>query len=166
MGSYILKQIITGKEPCNTGNLSGLKKDELECIAILIGVSKSGSKALLVQRIANCYEIRHMLIAYRTKDNLIGYREAIEMEKRGEDMSFLFGPDPGIEQMVKDFSGKKLRSMCRTVKCGVFGCKRQMAANLINWRDRCRRKGLKALNEAMKEIHENPRQVQLVIGYS
>ena len=145
------------------GNLAGLKKDELECIAILLAVYKSGTKVLLVKRIADCYEIRIKLAAYKAKNDLynIGYREIIEMEKRGEDTSFLFKPDPAIEQMVKSFLGKELKSMCRTVKCGAWGCKRQMAASLLAWRNRCQMKGLKAYNDAMKEIRGNPRQIQL-----
>ena len=143
------------------GNLVGMKRNELECIAILLAVPKFGTKILLVQRIVDYYEIRIRLAVYKTKQQDIGYRDIINMEKRGEDLSFLFRPDPGIEQMVKDFTGKELRSICRTVKCGTWGCKRQMAANLLSWRNRCRMRGLKAYNEAMKEIRENPRPIQL-----
>lgn len=163
MVSHLLKQIITGKEACNIDNLADLRKDELECIAILLGCPQSGTKILLAQRIVDYYKIRSRLVAYKTKNSLYGYREIIEMERQGKDLSFLFRPDPGIEQMVKDFTGKDLLSMCRIVKCGVWGCKRQKAANLLNWRNRCRKKGLQAHNEAMKEIRENPRQIQLKI---
>ena len=87
-----LTQLITKKLPCNPENLSVLKGEELECLAILLGIAKSGTKPTLIARIVTSNTIRNQLATYKTKDELynIDYHEILEMERRRNKGSMTF----------------------------------------------------------------------------
>lgn len=146
-------------------HLEKLSGKELSGLSIMLGIPKTGTKKKMIERILDCHEVRKKIGSYKLRDDQIGWREFLDREAAGEDMSFCFQADPSIEQMKADFPGKELKAMCRAVRCFAGGSKGQMVRSLLGWRNRCRGNGSRAYRQALEEVRNLPKPAQMRLAF-
>jgi hypothetical protein len=114
-------------------NLAKLSIAELQGLAKLWGAPHSGSKLELAERLLVHRKIRLCLGAY--------------------------GDDP--EALANAHKREGLRSMCDALNLWKSGSKIQLAAGLLNWRNRCRQEGQSFLAQLRAEAQSRPTQLSL-----
>ncbi len=142
--SKIVFQVFQGKN-IDTDKLSLLGTRDLRGLCILLGISKSGTKKQMVERLIACHAVRVKLSDYNTE---------------GE------AAHNSVAEMKKLYSAKDLRAMCKTVKCFLGQNKAQACLALLGWRNGCRYKGHKAVKVAREQIEAMPAPKQLVLRFA
>jgi hypothetical protein len=120
-------------ERWNEDDLAKLSTVELEVLAKLFACPSSGAKQALIVRIL---AHRHLRL------------------KLGR-----FTDDP--RPLADAYRRESLRDMCREAGIWRSGNKRQLAAGLLSWRNRCRSSGQKFLAEVRTAATSKPSQLEL-----
>ncbi|MEA3211679.1 MAG: hypothetical protein QOE70_4736 [Chthoniobacter sp.] len=120
----------------NEYELAKLTLNELQSLAILFACAKTGTKEELVTKVLAIRLIRIRVAPYESSRD-------------------------GARELTTKFDGRALRQMCKEANLWRSGNKIQLAIGLINWRDRCRREGQKALAAAQQSAASKPRQLTL-----
>jgi len=118
--SFLFTQLLerADNELWTLENLSRMKSSELRMIARIQQTPKGLPRERLILRLIRTREIRSLIACYAT-DQI------------------------GIAEMIVSFNRKQLHAMCKDMKLWRSGTKRQLAACLLSWRDRCRSEGYK-----------------------
>jgi len=120
-------------EHWNGADLQKLSMAELQGLAKLFGAPTSGSKSELAERLLTYRKIRIRLSRY----------------------------DDNAESLAQSHGRESLRSMCDALNLWKSGSKVQLAAGLLNWRNRCRVEGQTFLAEMRAEAQSRPAQLSL-----
>ena len=115
----------------NEYELPKLSLRELQVLAKLLGCPFSGNKDSLVIRILAHRQLRFKLAR--------------------------FGDDP--IRLAESFRRESLRDMCKEAGVWRSGNKRQLAAVLLTWRNRCRRDGQNFFGELQTFCKTQPQQL-------
>jgi hypothetical protein len=116
-------------------DLEGLTGNELEAVALLMGVPHSGTKSAQVARLMDAASLRTVLKPV--------------------------GDDPA--ELTERYKLRELRELCKRAGIYVPGNKYGCAAALLNWRNACRRKGqavLRQYQEQAAALPPRPRQLR------
>ena len=117
--------LIGSEDNITLKNLIGLKNVELDVVSTLMGIPRHGTKKKKIDRIIDLWDLRHTLTEY--------------------------GPSlEGAQELANFYRRVELHDMARRAKIWKSGNKIGLAVVLLNWRDRCRRKGKEFLTEAKK----------------
>ncbi len=115
----------------NLFDLKLLNKVQLQTISVLLGIPKSGTKQVIINRIKAIVPIRLMVASF--------------MKLAGEETAKL-------QALSSSFLGRELRTFCRTVRTYAPGNKYGMASSLFNWLKGCLRMGQQAYSEMIQQI--------------
>jgi hypothetical protein len=113
--------------------LPKLSLRELLALAKLLGCPSCGSKETVIVRLLAQRELRLKLA--RFTDN--------------------------PEELANSYKRESLRDMCREAGIWRSGNKRALSAGLLNWRDRCRARGLAFLAQMRSMVKARPQQLSL-----
>ena len=132
MATHLFQTLIRDVESelWNEHELAKLPLLELQSLADLLACARSGTKE----------EVTTKILAIRT----------IRLRLSG------FSDDPQAVAAV--FDRRALRQMCREACLWRSGNKRQLAAVLLTWRNRCRYEGQRRLEAALQATRQQPRQ--------
>jgi hypothetical protein len=120
-------------EHWNEADLQKLSVAELQGLAKLFGALTSGSKPELAER----------LLIYR--------KLRVRLSRYGDD----------AEALANEHKRESLREMCDALNLWKSGSKVQLAAGLLNWRNRCRFEGQTFLAELRAASQSRPVQLTL-----
>ena len=113
--------------------LAECTSEELEALSLLMGIAKSGSKAVKIKRLLLAARVREVLTLVT---------------------------DPA--ELVAAYTAKELRELCGWADVYTGGTKTALAVALLNWRNECRRKGQQVLKEGKESLAQKPfRQLRL-----
>jgi hypothetical protein len=110
-------------------NLHPLTLVQMQALCEVQGIPKSGRKDQIRDRILATWQLRQLLHKYEN--------------------------DPAA--LTSDFKAEELKGFCRIARCYSGGNKYGRAAALLGWRNECRRKGQKVIDdarEALRQIRE------------
>jgi hypothetical protein len=120
-------------ERWNQADLQKLSVAELQGLAKLFGAPTSGSKPELAERLLTYRKIRIRLSRY----------------------------DNDAEALANEHKREGLRQMCDTLNLWKSGSKIQLAAVLLNWRNRARHEGQQFMAQLRAEAKSRPVQLSL-----
>ncbi|MDA8155585.1 MAG: hypothetical protein M0Z52_03895 [Actinomycetota bacterium] len=100
-------------------NLKGRSASELRALCYLMVLPHSGTKSKITERILAAWYVRTAIKNFSNR-----------------------------KELVEAFKSVELKNMCKAVKVYAGSTKLAKAAALLNWRNECRSKGLKRLEEA------------------
>lgn len=138
MATHLFRTLLrdADSELWNEHELAKLPLVELQSLAELLACARSSRKAKLLTRILAIHNIRQRLSG--------------------------FANDP--QAVAAAFDRRALRQMCRVAGLWRSGNKRQLAAVLLTWRNRCRYEGQRRLEAALEAIGERPKQAEFAFA--
>ena len=122
----VFAALVGAKDNITLNNLNGLKSIELDVVSTLMGIPRYGTKEKKIARIIDLWDLRH---------TLTGYEPSLE----------------GAQELANLYRRVELHDMARRAKVWRSGNKIGIAVVLLNWRDRCRRKGKGFLTETKRK---------------
>lgn len=136
--SLLLSQLFHDphNEAWNEFDLSRLTLSQVQVLCRALGAPKSGTKEKVIVRLLAVRQVR------------------LAIAKYGADQT-------GIETLAGDNMKERLKWMAKEAGLWRSGNKRQLAAVLLTWRERCRFEGRKFVEEAMAQIATQHRQLTL-----
>lgn len=97
-------------------------KTELQSLCLALGIAYTGTITKLIDRILKVWELRTILKDFNNP-----------------------------QEIIATFKGKELKEMCRTALLWLGGNKYSKSASLLNWRNKCRKRGQQWVDNAVKE---------------
>ena len=117
--SWLFGRLLASQEPWTGETLGKLPTRELRLVAQILAAPYSLPRQKLIDRLLATHRIRNDISAYSSDEE-------------------------AIAEMWVSFTGSELKAMCAEMKLWRSGNKRQLAACLLNWRDRSRSQGTAA----------------------
>jgi len=128
-----------------TERLSLLPVKELASLCQLVGISHTGTKQELINRLVDQTELQCCIRHYWT---------TLDADVTTSQ----------IQALANAYLGRELKAMCKRAGCYAGSTKYGMAASLIGWERACIRRGREAYHQAKEQAASRPtRQLMLKI---
>jgi hypothetical protein len=98
---------------------------ELQALCLVMAIPYSGTKSKRIDRIMSIWALRQALKDFNTP-----------------------------QEIATAFKAVELKEMCRTARLWLGGNKYSKSANLLNWRNECRAKGQRRIDEAQEQVRK------------